>query len=91
MDKNSAILGVFLLAVFGMLVRPLVLAWSRRISGTSVSAEMTRELDELRQRVAELEGGGMRMQELEERVDFAERLLAQRGDASIPPPNGGVR
>ena len=91
MDKNSAIMGVFFFAIVGMLLRPLVIAFSRRLGGTSVSADMARELDELRERVAELEGTGMRLQELEERLDFAERLLAQRGDASALPPDGGVQ
>jgi hypothetical protein len=36
------------------------------------------ELEELRSRVAELEGVQDRMGELEERLDFAERLLAQQ-------------
>lgn len=80
MDKNSAILGVFLLAVCGMLLRPLVVAWSRRLGGTSVSADLAHELDELRDRVAELEGSSTRLQELEERLDFAERMLAQRAE-----------
>lgn len=85
MDKNSAIMGVFFVAIVGMLLRPLVVAFSRRLGGTSVSADMTRELDELRERVAELEGAGTRMQELEERLDFAERLLAQRSEATRLP------
>lgn len=85
MDKNSAIMGVVFFAIVGMLLRPLVVAFSRRLGGTSVSADMTRELDELRERVAELEGAGTRMQELEERLDFAERLLAQRSEATRLP------
>jgi hypothetical protein len=36
------------------------------------------DLDELRARVAELEAERGRVAELEERVDFAERLLAER-------------
>ena len=87
MDKNSAVLGVFLLAIVGMLLRPLVVAWSRRLGGTSISADVTRELDDLRDRVAELEGSGARLQELEERVDFAERMLAQRADPAQLPVN----
>jgi hypothetical protein len=86
MDKNSAIMGVFFMAIIGMLLRPLVVAWSRRLGGTSVPADLSRELDDLRERVAELEGSGTRLQELEERVDFAERMLAQRPEpARIPP------
>jgi hypothetical protein len=38
-------------------------------------------LDELEQRVADLEGQGARLAELEERMDFSERLLV-KGDAA---------
>jgi hypothetical protein len=37
-------------------------------------------VEELEHRVAELEAGQYRMMELEERVDFAERLLARDAD-----------
>ncbi len=37
------------------------------------------ELEHLRERVADLEYNGRRFEELEERVDFAERLLAETG------------
>jgi hypothetical protein len=45
------------------------------------------DLDELRARVAELESERGRMAELEERVDFAERLLADR--ERVPERLGG--
>jgi hypothetical protein len=56
-------------------------------------AESTGEMaalrvEELESRVADLEQGQMRMQELEERLDFAERLLARRPDAVLSPPRG---
>lgn len=42
------------------------------------TGEMTAErIAELEERIAELEAGQTRMAELEERLDFAERLLAQ--------------
>lgn len=47
------------------------------------------ELDELRARVAELEAGQARVMELEERLEFAERLLAQPRDAETMRPGGG--
>ena len=80
MDQNSAIIGVFTLAVVGMLLRPLVVAWSRRISGAAANADLVNEVDELRGRVAELETERGRMAELEERLDFAERLLTTQGE-----------
>jgi hypothetical protein len=38
----------------------------------------TRRLDELRSRIEELEEGSLRLQDLEERIDFTERMLAQQ-------------
>jgi len=43
--------------------------------------EDTERLEELERRVGELEAGQRRVAELEERLDFAERLLAQQRDA----------
>lgn len=51
--------------------------WERRLAGKTGNPEMLRELEELRARVATLEGVEGRVEELEERVDFSERLLAQ--------------
>jgi hypothetical protein len=81
-SKDIAIMAVFCTAIVGMLVRPVLLAWARRISGGAGNADLANEVDELRHRVVELEADHGRMQELEERVDFAERMLAQRADAS---------
>jgi hypothetical protein len=80
-SKDIAIIAVFCTAIVGMLMRPVFLAWARRLSGGAVNADLAGEVDELRHRVIELEAEHGRMQELEERVDFAERMLAQRADA----------
>jgi hypothetical protein len=49
--------------------------------------ELNDEVAQLRDRVAELDAVALRVQELEERVDFAERLLAQRAQPpELPPP-----
>jgi hypothetical protein len=45
-------------------------------------------VDELESRVAELEAGQQHMLELEERLDFAERLLARQPDAARLSPPG---
>jgi hypothetical protein len=55
---------------------PLGRALARRIEGAAPSSEL--ELEELRARVAALEGREGELLELHERLDFAERLLAQR-------------
>ena len=56
---------------------PLARALGRRLDARGTSAAVQGELDALRSRVEELEQGQGRLAELEERLDFAERLLAQ--------------
>ena len=48
-----------------------------RVRGCSCVDGDHEELEHLRERVADLEYSGRRIEELEERVDFAERLLAE--------------
>lgn len=65
------------------------LALRRRAKFPETTGEVAAlRVEELESRVAELEQGQMRMQELEERLDFAERLLARRADAVLSPPRG---
>lgn len=61
----------------------LVSVWAKRMEGRSgESTEAVRaELDELRARIEEGEQARTRITELEERLDFAERLLAQQREA----------
>ena len=67
------------LASLGVFFGPVAGAVARRISGRAGGGpDLQPELDELRSRVQELEQGQLRVQELEERVDFAERVLAQQ-------------
>ncbi len=64
----------------------------------SEAGDLTSELDELRARLDDLERRGLvsgevesqyaRLAELEERLDFAERLLAQRNDPARLPLEG---
>lgn len=71
---GSGIALVFLFAV------PLRRAWLRRIEGAApqVDPGVVAELDHLRDRVGELE----------ERLDFAERLLARQPETGALPPGG---
>jgi aminoglycoside N3'-acetyltransferase len=69
------LLGVGL--ILATLIWPLIKAIARRIEGGSVSAEVQAELEGLRERVRQLEEMQPRMLELEERVDFAERIVAK--------------
>ena len=61
-------------------LQPLVRAWARRIEAGAVSAETQARLDALEQRgmvSGEVDLTRQRLAELEERLDFAERLLGQ--------------
>lgn len=60
----------------GFFFGPIGKAIARRISGAPHPGLDPAELDAIRARVDELEGQQQRVAELEERVDFAERLLA---------------
>jgi Tfp pilus assembly protein PilO len=76
-----------LFAVSGLVLWPLVRALARRLEGRPRGAdpELRAELDEMRARLAEVEGGQQRLAEVEERLDFAERLLTQRKDGAVLP------
>ena len=70
-------------------LQPLVRAWARRIEAGTVSAETQARLDALEQRgmvSGEVDLTRQRLAELEERLDFAERLLGQvrPADAALP-------
>ena len=69
------LLGVGL--ILATLVWPLIKAIARRIEGGAASAEVQAELEGLRERVRHLEEMQPRMLELEERVDFTERIVAK--------------
>ena len=67
------------------LLRPIVTAFARRIESRGADPSLRAELEQLRDQVAELEPMGDRVRELEERLEFAERLLAQRRDQELLP------
>lgn len=69
------IIPIVAIIVTGIVLYPLLRALARRLEN-KVSGGVQEELDELRSRIMTLEEQAMRVPELEERVDFAERLLA---------------
>lgn len=77
-------LGFFAAVV--LITYPLIRALARRIEGRSVPDQaLQAEVEELRARVADLEQRQGVVHELEERMDFTERLLAQqREQARLP-------
>lgn len=85
--------GIALVGILGLpVVRAVVQAIERRSmarSGGDVGA-LRAEMEEMRARLESLEDQGTRVAELEERLDFTERLLAQQRDnpALGPGPSG---
>ena len=72
-----------LLALGGWLLRPLVLALGRRLEGRGADPSVLAELDDVRAQLRAREGMQQRVAELEERLDFAERMLmVGKGEAS---------
>lgn len=71
-------LGFF--AACAIVLYPLMKAIGRRLEGRSAGADpaLRTEVEQLRARLSEVEALQHRVMELEERVDFAERLLSQR-------------
>lgn len=86
MDPGD-LLALLLVVVGGaFIVRPLVAAVSKRIAGEARRPEPDHvETEELR---AELQQVRQELGELAERMDFAERLLAQRREADRLAPPG---
>lgn len=73
------------LAAVTLVLWPLVRALARRLEGKgNPSAALQAEVEELRARVHELEAGQGRVLDLEERLDFTERILAQKEPARLP-------
>ena len=74
----------------GYAVIALVSAWVKRLErrGRVVDPALEDEVAHLRERLAQLEGAEERLGELEERLDFAERMLTQAREARIGPGEG---
>ena len=84
---SPAFVFVFLavIAAATLVLWPLARALARRLEGKAGPGEaVLNELEELRTRVRELEGTQSRLMELEERLDFIERILTQRDAARLP-------
>ncbi len=73
----------------GVLRGPVGRAWARRIDSDRGGAVTAEELDLLHARIEDLESGHQRMAELEERLDFAERLLTRSREESRAPEGEG--
>lgn len=71
--------------LLGTTMGPIGRAWGRRIEARIAGGPQS---EELAQRITDLEACAQRVNELEERVDFAERMLAQHRDAEQLPSGG---
>ena len=76
---QEAVIGIVLTIAFSIVVikvfGPLARAWARRLEGKA-SPELRTEVDQMREQLAEMDELRGRVHELEERVEFAERMLA---------------
>lgn len=86
-DPNSPALVIMVMAFMAavtVVCWPIARAIARRLEGKHAGDPALRqEVDELHHRLAEVDALQARIGELEERLDFAERLLA-RGDTAAP-------
>lgn len=79
MNPGAIVMIVLTVVVAGTLVLwPLVRALARRLEGKGArDPALQHEVEQLQQRLAEVDALHSRVAELEERLDFTERLLAQ--------------
>lgn len=70
--------------VGGGLLFLVVRAVARRIEGGAGIRALREEVEVLRERVAELESAPLHLAELEERIEFNERMLVQQGQLRTP-------
>jgi hypothetical protein len=81
----AIVVGILLLCAgtfLGVLRGPVGRAWARKIDA-SHDGGSAGEIDALHARIEELEAGQQRLTEIEERLDFAERLLTRGRDAQV--------
>jgi Tfp pilus assembly protein PilO len=79
-----AMISIAAVAGIAFVLYPIARALARRLEGRGINQDLLLQLDELRERVRDLESSQHRVAELEERLDFTERLLAQRRDVELP-------
>ena len=88
--QASVMIALGFFAACALVLFPLMRAIARRIEGRSTRADagLKGEVEELRARLGDLEGLQLRVGDLEERLDFAERMLAQRREPNRLAPGG---
>jgi Tfp pilus assembly protein PilO len=81
------LVGIAMVVGAALVLFPIARAIARRLEGRGGNRELLQQVEELRERVRDLEASQHRVAELEERLDFTERLLAQRRDVEQFPRN----
>ncbi len=81
---------VVVLSITGILVWPLIRAAARRIEGKGDAATLRAEIDQLHDRLADVEQLQQKVFELENRLEFSERMLTQQREALLQRPEGGA-
>lgn len=84
MDKGIVAIVVFALIAVTVILWPVMRALARRLEGKSVDPALRDEVDRLQHRLEEMDALQGRVAELEDRVDFTERMLV-RGQESPEP------
>jgi hypothetical protein len=84
MDSGIVAIVVFALIAVTVILWPVMRALARRLEGKSVDPALRDEVERLQHRLEEMDALQGRVAELEERVDFTERMLV-RGQESPEP------
>ncbi|MGH7702643.1 MAG: hypothetical protein ACREMO_06090 [Gemmatimonadales bacterium] len=79
--RTIGIVAVAVASFVGALLYPIARAYARRLEGGASTTGLREELADISARLEALQHGQERMAELEARLDFAERLLAQQREA----------
>ncbi|MBL8978076.1 MAG: hypothetical protein JNM53_06685 [Gemmatimonadetes bacterium] len=88
--KTLGIVLVMVSAFVSAVLYPIARAYARRLEGSAGTAALRQELGEVYARLDELQQGQERIAELEGRLDFAERLLAQQREPERIPGKAGA-
>jgi hypothetical protein len=83
-DAGVVTIVVFALFAATIILWPVMRALARRLEGKSVDPALRDEVERLQHRLEEMDALHARVAELEERVDFTERILV-RGQESPEP------
>ncbi len=90
MDKGIVAIVVFSLIAITVILWPVMRAFARRLEGRPADPALHDEVERLQHRLEEMDTLQVRVAELEERLDFAERLLTrgQESAADLGRPRG---